>query len=60
MSKNKKLMNTVCTVLIVAVMIYLFQDVFKSNSNKYETEMATEVTVQDVVDLDAFIVRDEQ
>lgn len=60
MSKNKKLMNTVCTVLIVAVMIYLFQDVFKSNSNKYETEMANEVTVQDIVDLDAFIVRDEQ
>ncbi|MBQ8574671.1 MAG: hypothetical protein IJ447_01325 [Clostridia bacterium] len=60
MLKNKKLVNTVCTVLIVAVMIYLFQDVFKSNSNKYETEMADEVTVQDVVELDAFIVRDEQ
>lgn len=60
MFKNKKLTNTVCAVIVVAVMIYLFQDVFKSNTVKYETEIAREVTVQDVVDLDAFIVRDER
>ncbi len=60
MLKNKKKLNTVCAVLIIAVMIYLFQDVFKYNSNKYETEMADEVSVQETVDLDAFIVRDEQ
>ncbi len=60
MFKNKKMVNTICAVLIVVVMIYLFQDVFKSNSNKYETEMADEVTVQETIDLEAFIVRDEQ
>lgn len=50
----------ICVVIIVAVMVYLFQDVFKTNMNKYETEIAEEVTVQDTVNLDAFIVRDEQ
>lgn len=50
----------ICIVIIVAVMVYLFQDVFKTNMNKYETEVAEEVTVQDTVNLDAFIVRDEQ
>lgn len=60
MLKNKKLMNTVCAIVVIAVMIYLFQDVFKSNSSKYETELAQEVTVQDVIDLDAFVVRDER
>ncbi len=60
MFKDKKVLNTVCAVLIIAVMIYLFQDVFKTNSNKYETETADEVTVQETLKLDAFIVRDEQ
>ncbi len=60
MFKDKKWINTVCAVIIIAVMVYLFQDVFKSNNNKYETEMAEETTVQETVDLDAFIVRDEQ
>ena len=60
MLRNKKLVNTVCTVLVLAVMLYLFQDVFKTNSNKYETETAQLVTVQDVLELDAFIVRDER
>ena len=50
----------ICIVIIVAVMVYLFQDVFKTNMNKYETEVVEEVTVQDTVNLDAFIVRDEQ
>lgn len=60
MIKDRKWMNMICIVIIVAVMVYLFQDVFKTNMNKYETELADEVTVQDVVNLDAFIVRDEQ
>ncbi|MBR5262543.1 MAG: hypothetical protein IKV49_01860 [Clostridia bacterium] len=60
MFRDKKLVNTVCTVLVLAVMIYLFQDVFKMNNNTYETETAELATVQEVVDLDAFIVRDEQ
>ncbi len=60
MIKDKKWLNTICMLIIVAVMVYLFQDVFKTNMNRYETELADEVTVQDVVNLDAFIVRDEQ
>ncbi len=60
MLKNKKAVNTVCAVLIIAVMIYLFQDVFKSSNTQYETEIANEVTFQDTVALNAFIVRDEQ
>jgi hypothetical protein len=58
--KDRKWLNMICIVIIVAVMVYLFQDVFKTNMNKYETEVAEEVTVQDTVNLDAFIVRDEQ
>ncbi|MEE0981224.1 MAG: HlyD family efflux transporter periplasmic adaptor subunit, partial [Acutalibacteraceae bacterium] len=60
MIKDRKWLNMICIVIIVAVMVYLFQDVFKTNMNKYETEIAEEVTVQDTVNLDAFIVRDEQ
>lgn len=60
MFRDKKVVNTVCTVLVLAVMLYLFQDVFKMNSNKYETETAELTTVQETIDLDAFIVRDEQ
>lgn len=60
MFKNKKLVNAVCIAAIVAVMVYLFQDVFKTNNSEYETEIVDEVTVQDTVSLNAFIVRDEQ
>lgn len=60
MFKDKKWINIFCVVLLAAVMVYLFQDVFKSNSHKYETEVAEEVTVQEKVNLEAFIVRDEQ
>lgn len=60
MLKNKKLVNAVCIAAIVAVMVYLFQDVFKTNNSEYETEIVDEVTVQDTVNLNAFIVRDEQ
>ena len=60
MIKDRKWLNTICIVIILAVMVYLFQDVFKTNMHKYETELAEEVTVQDIVNLEAFIVRDEQ
>ncbi len=60
MIKDKKWVNICCVVLLVAVMVYLFQDVFKTNSHKYETEIAEEVTVQEIVNLQAFIVRDER
>lgn len=60
MIKDKKWVNAICIVIIAAVMVYLFQDVFKTNMNSYETQVAEEVTVQDTVSLDAFVVRDEQ
>lgn len=60
MIKDRKWINVFCVVLLAAVMLYLFQDVFKTNSNKYETEVAEEVTVQEKVNLQAFIVRDER
>ncbi len=60
MIKDRKWLNTICIVIIFAVMVYLFQDVFKTNMHKYDTELAEEVTVQDIVNLEAFIVRDEQ
>lgn len=60
MFQNKKLMNIICGIVIVVVIIYLFQDIFRSNNVKYETEQANVVTVQDIVELDAFIVRDER
>ena len=60
MKKDKKWINTICIVLILTVMLYLFQDVFKMNKNEYETEVIDEVTVQDLVNLEAFIVRDEE
>jgi hypothetical protein len=60
MFKDKKWINAICIVIILSVMVYLFQDVFKANMNQYKTEMADEVTVQETIDLDAFIVRDEK
>ncbi len=60
MIKDKKWINAICIVIVLSVMVYLFQDVFKANRNQYKTEMADEVTVQETIDLDAFIVRDEK
>lgn len=60
MLKDKKWINAICIVIILSVMVYLFQDVFKANRNQYKTEVADEVTVQETIDLDAFIVRDEK
>ncbi|MBR3836051.1 MAG: hypothetical protein IKJ69_04610, partial [Clostridia bacterium] len=59
MFQNKKMINIVCGIAAVVVIIYLFQDIFKSNYVQYETEQANVVTIQEVVQLDAFIVRDE-
>lgn len=58
--KDKKWINAICVILILTVMVYLFQDVFKMNKNEYETEVIDEVTVQDSINLEAFIVRDEE
>lgn len=60
MIKEKKWVNAICIVIVLSVMLYLFQDVLKTNRNQYETEMVDEVTVQETVDLEAFIVRDEK
>lgn len=58
-TKNK-IITSVCVVLLIAVMIYLFQDVFTSNYMEYETLTAEDVVYQDIVKLEAFVVRDEE
>lgn len=58
--KKSKILNIVCVVLVVAVMIYLFQDIFTSNYRSYETMTADEIVQQDKISMKSFIVRDEE
>lgn len=57
---SRKWLNIVCTVLIIALALYLFNDVVRTNKNLYDTEVIDEVVEQEKVSLKAFIVRDEQ
>ncbi len=59
-NKRRRTVNTVCVVLVVAIMIYLFQDIFHSNFKMYDTMTADEIVEQDTIPLKAFIVRDEE
>lgn len=59
-NKRRRTVNTVCVVLVVAIMIYLFQDIFHSNFKMYDTVTADEIVQQDKIPLEAFIVRDEE
>ena len=47
-------------VVITLILFYLFHEVFVNNVSHYETQTALETTVQDTVDVKAFIVRDEE
>ena len=47
-------------VVITLIFFYLFHEVFINNVSRYETQTALESTVQDTVDVKAFIVRDEE
>lgn len=57
---NGKWIRVMCTVLAVAIVVYLFHDVFKANFKKYETQTATEIVEQEKLTAQAFILRDEQ
>lgn len=57
--KKRRALTIVCTVVLLAVMIYLFHDVFTSNYKEYETVTTDETVYQDTVDLKAFVIRDE-
>lgn len=59
-NKRRRTINTVCVVLVVAIMIYLFQDIFHSNFKMYDTVTADEIVEQETIPLKAFIVRDEE
>lgn len=60
-TNRRRWISAVCVVLVVAVMIYLFHDIFDANyNNGYETFTTDEIVEQSTVDLKAFIVRDEE
>lgn len=56
---NSKWITVMCSVIVVALLVYLFHDVFKSNFKAYETETAQEVVEQETLGTQAFVVRDE-
>ncbi len=56
---NRKWINAICTILVVAVMVYLFHDIFKTNYKAYDTQTAMEVVEQEALSMKAFVVRDE-
>lgn len=58
--KNRTWINLICTVIVLAVFVYLFHDAVRVNRNSYDTETADEIVEQEKLDLKAFIVRDEQ
>lgn len=58
--KNRVWAVALSSILVVAVMVYLFHDVFKSNYKAYETQTATEITQQETLMMKSFVVRDEQ
>ena len=58
---KRRFVSAVCAILVIAVMIYLFHDIFNANyNNGYETVTTDEVVQQATVDLKAFIIRDEE
>lgn len=57
--KKRRILTIACSVLLIAVMIYLFHDVFTSNYKEYETVTTDETVYQDTVELKSFVIRDE-
>lgn len=58
---KRRFISAVCAILVIAVMVYLFHDIFNANyNNGYETVTTDEVVQQAAVDLKAFIIRDEE
>ena len=58
--KNRTWINMICTVLVLAVFVYLFHDAVKVNRDSYDTEIVDEAVEQEKLSLKAFIVRDEE
>lgn len=58
--KNHTWINVICTVLVLAVFVYLFHDVIRVNTTKYETETVNTAVEQEKLELKAFIIRDEE
>lgn len=58
--KNHTWINVICTVLVLAVFVYLFHDVIRVNANKYETETVNSAVEQEKLEFKAFVVRDEE
>lgn len=58
--KNKSWINILSVIIAVAVFAYLFHDVYKSNYIAYATETADESVEQEILNLKAFVIRDEQ
>ena len=58
--KNRTWINIICTVLVIAVFVYLFHDAVRVNRDSYETQTADEAVEQEKLELKAFLVRDEK
>lgn len=58
--KNRTWINLICTVLVLAVFVYLFHDAVRVNRDLYDTETADEIVEQEKLELKAFLVRDEE
>ena len=58
---KRRWFSAVCALLVIAIMVYLFHDIFNANyNNGYETVTTDEIVQQATVDLEAFIIRDEE
>ena len=58
---KRRFISAVCAILVIAIMVYLFHDIFDANyNNGYETVTTDQVVQQAIVDLKAFIIRDEE
>ena len=51
--------NIVCAILVLGILVYLFHEVFYANYSAYETETVVDMTYQETLDVQGFIVRDE-
>lgn len=58
---KRRWLSAACALLVIAIMVYLFHDIFNANyNNGYETVTTDEIVQQATVNLKAFIIRDEE
>ncbi|MDD6276348.1 MAG: HlyD family efflux transporter periplasmic adaptor subunit [Clostridia bacterium] len=58
-SDKRLLVNTICAILVIGVLAYLFHEVFNANYSAYQTDTVVDATYQETLDVKGFIVRDE-